>query len=455
MGENLNKAVKPKRHTMKILQSVVHSVLNILGWNTPVSRNAFSALCLAIVLLLGACSNPSSSPTQPEVDAESTLPAEVPEELVEDPPDKELTPGPEGDSCDDFADNREDFDLPVLPTDGTPLAVSMECASDVDWYVIELQESPVKLEILLSGLDEDSDFDLKLYDAQFVELENGRSSQSGSSDEELSLMVDGSRLYLQVYAFSGRGEAELEALAGQVKELEGEDADDESAEAPDAESETDWENGEENSEEEVIEQLTDEELLNTTFWFYPRGNSSDLLERSNETRATHPIYCDLSGAGIWGELTIVNFAHVERDLLESVDYIDGWALVVFNGSKSMLEQLEITIRVKILASELDAEVEIPVEMMLNGDEYIASKRRKGVYYLSQSYGDLSAKSDGDLKVSSGVVGELGEESSSAIFEQQVDVEWLIEDSEGGICSDQASGYSIADFELGNYLRTLR
>ncbi|MCP4395717.1 MAG: hypothetical protein GY801_00190 [bacterium] len=437
---------------MKNLQNVVPTVLNRLNIKTAVSRIMLPALCVVLILVAGGCTNPTSSPTQPEVDPAPLSPTEEPDNPTEDPPDKELTPEPDGGTCDNFADNREDYDLPLLPTDGTPILVSMECAGDVDWYVIDLLESPVKLEILLSGIAEGDDFDLKLYDSQFVELEDGRSSQSGSNDEMLSLIVDGSRLYLQVYAFNGRGEAALEVIAGQEKELVEEDVEEE----PDAEPNTDPESGDgSEGEEELIEQLSYEDLLNTTFWFYPRGDSSDLLERSNEKLVVQSIYCQLSDVGVWGELTIGNFAHVERDLLESVDYIDGWGLVVFKGSKSVLERLSITIRVSILGSGRDTEVELPIEMELDGSDYIASKRREGVYYLSSSYGDLSGKSDADLKVSSGVVGEFGEASSSAIFEQQVEVEWAIEDSQGILCSGQALGDSIRDFELGNYLRALQ
>ena len=418
---------------MKILQRIAQTLLKRVSIKTL----AVSAMLMLVVL---GCTDSSSNLTQPETDSEST----ASEEETEEQTDEESTSESSDDSCDNFADNREDDDLPILSIDGTPVTVSMECAGDVDWYLIELEDSPVQLEILLSDIDEGSDFDLKLYDAEFVQLEDGRSAESGSNDEELSLEVDGSEFYLEVYAFSGRGDATLEATA----EQQNEDVDDTEDDAEDSEDDDDDEAEE---EEEVVEQLTDEELLDTTFWFYPRGDSSDLLERSVETRVEESIYCSLSDASMWGELTIVNFAHVERDLLEYTDYIDGWALVVFNGSKSVLEQLEITIQVSILASELDVEVETPVEMTLHGDEYIISKSREGVYYLSQSYGDLSAKSDDDLKVSSGVIGEM----SSTIFEQNVEVEWLVEDNEGAICSGQASGDAIADFELANYLNSLQ
>ncbi|PID60404.1 hypothetical protein CSB45_00320 [candidate division KSB3 bacterium] len=400
---------------------------------------------LLMILTLYACTNSKSNPAQPAV-----IPTATPgplHDVPENHPDKELTPSATEGSCDHFADDRDDPELPELPVDGTPLTVSMDCTGDVDWYVITLPTRPVRLTILLSGIDEGDDFDLNLHDAQFVELEGGRSTQAGSSDEELSLVVDGSLLYLQVYAFSGRGKARLEAHAAQTDSDDNSDKSGQDAHAGDQDAA---------SEGSLIEQLSAEDLLKSTFWFYPRGNSYDLLERSTETRMVHSIDCTLSDSAISGDLTLVNFAHVERDLLESVDYIDGWALIVFNGSKSVLEELQLRIRVKISSDELDIEVVPPVEMTFDGSEYIVSKRGQGGYYVSQSYGDLASKSERDLRVSSGVIGDLGQTDSSAIFEQQVDVDWFIGENEGKSlsCSGHLSGKAITDFDLSTYLRSL-
>ena len=91
-------------------------------------------------------------------------------------------------------------------------------------------------------------------------------------------------------------------------------------------------------------------------------------------------------------------------------------------------------------------------METRGDDYLVSKTSEDVYYLSQTYGDLAGKSTKDLQISSGVVGEFGEEISDTIFEQQVEVEWEIRNPDNGIsCSGQTTGKPIADFELENLL----
>ena len=402
------------------------------------------AFCAGMLGLPG-CQRTTNGPTSPAVDISSPSPSPVPAEPEN--PEKGETPSSSTGSCDNYADHADDVNLEVLKADGIPVTITMECAGDVDWYKIELSEVPAKLEVLLQNLPrvpEGSDFDLILYDSQRYELENGRSAQSGNYDEKLSLTVNDSTLYLQIYSFSGRGEAAL-IVTAKGNEDSGDTSGDETPEdGVDETLSTD--------EEETIEQLTYEEVLSTYFWSYPRGNSSDLLERSVETVIERSISCRLSDSDISGVLTIGNYAHVERDLLQSIDYIDGWALAVFNGSKNLLDTLKLTIRVTILdESGLDVQVSVPVEMTIQGDEYLVSDEEKGIYYLSQTYGDLFGKSHRDLQIFSGVVGEAGEQLSSSIFEQQVEIEWQIEDRDGMVCSGQAVGKRIADFELGNFL----
>ena len=445
---------------MRSLQILLSTVLANMYMRQQRSRIVVLLLCLLIIGVSG-CNGTTSNPTGPAVEPSSS-PSPEPKDTEE--PDKERTPDPDNGTCDSYADSIDDLDLPILEIDDIPITIEMECAGDVDWYKIQLPETPVKLEILLTDLVDDNDFDLTLYDSQKYELENGRSTQSGNSDESLSLVVEDSFVYLQIYSYSGRGKATLTITAGETEELGKEPAEETEENVEEGAEEVTEEDGgdasaddasadaTERSEEENIEQSSYEELLSTTFWFYPRGTGSALLERSVETAIVEPISCQFSDTEVTGELTIVNYAHVERDLFESTDYVDGWVLVVFNGSKSLLDMLSITIRTTIVAAELEVEVTAPSRMETRGDDYLVSKTSEDVYYLSQTYGDLAGKSTKDLQIFSGVVGELGEQVSSTIFQQQVEVEWEIEDPDNGItCSGQTIGKPIADFELKNLL----
>ncbi len=384
------------------------------------------------ILGLSGCQETTNNPTSPIVGPSSPTPSPTP--IEPDNPKEEMSSSNAG-GCDNYADHPDDPSIKVLKVDGSPVTVTMECAGDVDWYKIELVHVPVKLDILLHDIPDGRDFDLILYDSQRYELENGRSAQSGSYDEKLSLSVDDATLYLQIYSFSGRGEAELTVTAeGMVGRGSGDGTSDDGGEG---------------------DQLTYEGVLSTHFWSYPRGNLSDVLERSVETVVERSLFCRLSDSDISGTLTIGNYAHVERDLLEAVDYIDGWALVVFNGSKSLLDTLKLTIRVTIVdESGLEVQVSAPIEMDIQGDEYFVSGEGDNVYYFSQTYGDLFGKSRRDLQIFSGVVGESGEQTSRSIFEQQIEIEWQVEDNDGRVCSGQEVGKRIADFKLGNFLFSL-
>ena len=172
---------------------------------------------------------------------------------------------------------------------------------------------------------------------------------------------------------------------------------------------------------------------------------SSLLERSVETTITKSVFCQLTDSQLTGTFTIGNYAHVERDFLSSIDYIDGWALVVFNGSKELLNNLTLTIRVTLYAPDVDLEVEVPYTMEIDGNDYLTSISENGVYYLSHNYGDLSGNSSSDIRITSGVVGDIGDLFANNIFTQQVEVSWEYADESGGYCSGRVSGRSIVDF----------
>lgn len=390
---------------------------------------------------LAGCKGVAENPTVPEL--EETPVAEASPKLtltVTPTPEKGATPTPLPglSSCDNYADAPTDRNLRTLNLDGSALRVVMDCAGDVDWFVIQLPTHPAKIKITLTDMPEESDFDLVAYDSTVKELKTGRSSRSGNSDEELLLTVDDSMLYIQVYAFSKRGEALLTVTVmsstyatttptpvGLVTPTP--------TPTPD------------------INQLTYEQLLHSKYWNYPRGTNSALLERSVETIQTKTISCRQSGtqnATITGELTIGNYAHVERDLLKSVDYVDGWSLVVFNGSEQFLDILNLTTRLKISSSNLNMVVNIPSELgQDDSDEFSIESEGNVVYYLAHSYGDLAQSSSKDVRISSGVVGK----TNDVLFEQNVETEWEFEGANGFICSGGADGKTIADFELANFL----
>jgi len=408
------------------------------------SKRLFLLCGIGIFLLnLAGCKGVTDNPTSPTLDATPVAqPSPKPAITTTPEVDKNGTPVPStSSSCDNYADRPTDKNLRTLSLDGSALRIIMDCAGDVDWFTIQLAVQPTKLKITLTDMSDESDFDLIVYDSSVKELKDGRSSRSGNSDEELSLTVNDSMLYVQVYAFSKRGEALLTVTAmsnnASVITTPTPTPRPDSTITPTPTPE--------------INQLTYEQLLHSKFWNFPRGTNSALLERSVETIQTKTISCRKSGvkdAVLTGEFTIGNYAHVERDLLKSVDYVDGWALVVFNGSAQILDILHLTTRLNISSDNLDMVVNIPTEVNReDSDEFSIESEEEGVYYLAHFYGDLSQSSSKDVRISSGVVGK----ANDVLFEQHVEVEWEFEGENGYICSGIEDGKKIADFELGNFL----
>ncbi len=390
------------------------------------TRFCLLLLCCLVIELVG-CKGKTTTPTIPETET----PVPFPSPTAVATPDAEATPTPtptpaEG-SCDRYGENAED-PLKALEPDGEPYTVVMDCTGDIDWYKLELSSLPVSLEIVLTDIPDKSDFDIIAYDFRLNEMEDGRSAQSGNVAEYLSLTEEqDSVLYLKIYSYSGRGAATLTITGSELEDEPGNGTDD-----PD------------------LNQLTYEEVLSEELPFYPRGSRTGLLEQSTETLRTEAISCQMAETELTGELSIGHYAHVERELIESIDYIDGWAVVVFNGSQELLNILTVTMRVTIFAPSLDLEVTIPSDMETQGNDYLLSKTREDVYYISQSYGDFLGNSSNDIQVFSGVVGNLGDLFADEIFTQQVEVEWRFEDENGSSCSGQATGKPIIDFEIRKY-----
>lgn len=418
---SLQKCLLNDKMRMKSSYRIKRWMLCFVGWTG------------VILFSLAGCKGVTNNPTEP--DAEETPTAQSsPKPTISATP----TPSTGSSSCDNYADRPTETNLRTLDLDGNALRVVMECAGDVDWFVIELPEGTVKLKIALTDMSEESDFDLVVYDSSVKELKDGRSSRSGNSDEEVLLTVDDSKLYVQIYAFSKRGEALLTVTV--------------TSNTSSSRTPTPTPTGTvKPTPTPEINQLTYEQLLNSKFWHFPRGTNSALLERSVETIQTKAISCRKSGvkdAVLTGEFTIGNYAHVERDLLKSVDYVDGWALVVFNGSAQILDILHLTTRLNISSDNLDMVVNIPTEVNReDSDEFSIESEEEGVYYLAHFYGDLSQSSSKDVRISSGVVGK----ANDVLFEQRVEVEWEFEGENGYICSGIEDGKKIADFELGNFL----
>ncbi len=388
------------------------------------SRRAWILLCLCLLGIWG-CPGKTTTPTTPETETPTPTPAPSGTET----PEVEDTPTPQTGSCDNYGDRPDDA-LRALEPDGDPYNIIMECTGDIDWYKLELSSLPVDLEIVLNDIPDKRDFDIVVYDSSLRELEDGRSAQSGNTEERLTLTVEHETLlYLKIYSYSGQGVATL-TVTGTEPDENGADPE------PD------------------FEQVSYEEVLSEEFPFYPRGSSTGLLEQSVETLVVEPVTCQIDGTELTGELSIGNYAHVERELLESADYIDGWAIVVFNGSQDVLNQLTLTIQVTIFDPGIDLDVSVPSEMEIRGSDYLISKSGDNVYFTSQSYGDFLGNSQNDIRISSGVVGDLGDLFSQDIFTQQVDVEWKFEDDEGNACSGRARGDTIVDFQITNSFQWL-
>lgn len=383
----------------------------------------------AFLIGISGCKGKTINPTMPAVDTPTPGP-----DPTATPDDGELTPTPEAEGCDNYGETPEDPNLIVLLPDEEPVTVRMDCTGDIDWYKIEIPRPPVTLKIELKNLPGNSDYDLIAYDENLLEMENGRSAQTGSVDEQLSLYVPDFMIYLQIHSYNGKGTATLEISIEDDSPVEPGDGDDD-----DDDGDNDDDNGDE------FEQRSYEEILFQELSSYPRGTMNSLLERSVETIVTKSVFCQLTDSQLTGAFTIGNYAHVERDFFQSVDYIDGWSLVVFNGSKALLTNLTLTIRVTLYAPDIDLEVEVPYSMEIDGNDYLTSTSENDVYYISWKYGDLSGNSSSDIRITSGVVGDIGDLFANNIFTQQVEVGWEYEGEIGGYCSGRVSGRSIVDF----------
>jgi len=362
------------------------------------------------------CEGVTEIPTAPSSDDGLPRPSPTPILL----PTPGVTPTSVTGGYDNYGETPNDPGLLTLDADARPYIVTMNYTGDIDWYEIRVPTTAKTVYITLTDIPSKSDYDMVAYDANLRELENGRSAHSGSVSEELTVKPTGSMIYLQIYSYSGRGDATLTITTQSTQNL----------------------------------QLSYENILTTYYPLYPRGTSFGLLERSVETLTLERITCGpvtigTSSSSSFGELSIGNYAHVKRDLLKAVDYVDGWAVVVFNGPVSVLDELAVTMRVTIFAPRLNLTVEAPSTMLIRGDDYLVSKTQQNVYYLSQTYGDFGRDTTNDLRISSGVVGDLGDLFSSNIFTQQVEVEWEFTRSDGTRCSGDALGEEILDFDIGN------
>lgn len=383
----------------------------------------------AFLLEILGCKGTTINPTSPTIETPTPDPTPTESEM---PNNQGPTPTPKDEGCDNYGETPNDPNLIVLLPDGDPVTVKMECTGDIDWYKIEIPRPPVMLEIELTNISDDSDFDMIAYDADLFELKDGRSAQTGNVDEQLLLEITESLIYLQIHSYNGWGTATLRiSIVDDSPDDNDDGADDDGAD--------------DDEEEEEFHQLAYDEVLAQDFPLYPRGTMTSLLERSVETIVTKSVVCQLNDSELTGTFTIGNYAHVERDFLQLIDYIDGWALVVFNGSKELLDNLELTIRVTLFAPEIDLEVEIPYSMEMDGHEYIVSTSQKNVYYASEMYGDFSGNSRDDIRITSGVVGDLGDLFANNIFTQQVEVRWEYGNEIEGYCSGSVSGRAIVDF----------
>jgi hypothetical protein len=418
---------------------------NILSKNgtyrgTIIGRFSYLAIFIGFLLLVNigvfGCKGTTINPTDPSTVTPVPASAEpTPVPTPTETPVQQETPTPTSDG-DAYAETPDDPTVETLEVDDSPFIITMDYTQDIDWYKIQIPEGTETLYISLTDIPEECDFDIAayVYDTELAELENGRSAQSSNTSEHLWLSPREQLIYLKIYSYSGSGEALLTLSTRETGEGPDEGPDEGSDEGPDEGDET-------------ILQLTYEEILSTYYPLYPRGTSFGLLEHSVEAIETKQITCQTLGDTLSGELTIGNYAHIERELLESTDYIDGWALVVFNGPVSVLDELTITIRVTIFAPELDLEVEVPSEMEIDGYDYLVSETGNDVYYVAQSYGDFWANSRNDIRISSEVVGDLGDLVSDNIITQQVEVQWNWTHSDGTSCSGRTRGKQIVDFEI--------
>lgn len=420
--------------------------MKIMTWKGFITKNLIVAgvACLMQLGLVG-CDGTTSNPTGPSnivptptatgtpdpnqtpLPTPTSSPAPTP--LATGTPDPNQTPLPTPtatptvtSSYNYGANTPYDPNIRTLQVDGTAYPIMMDYTGEIHWYKVRIPDNAETISVSLTAIPEKCDFDLAAFDSKIKEI--GRSSHTGNTIERLVVSPVESLLYVQIYSYNGRGEALLTLKIEKTKDV---------------------------SPGNTPSQLTYEQVLTTYYPRYPRGTASKFLERSVESLATEEITCRASDTLLSGKLIIGNYAHVGRELLESVDYVDGWAVAVFNGPVSLLDKLKVIIRVTIFAPELGLQVQAPPEMQIEGHDYLLSDTGGNVYYLAQAYGDLWRNSSGDIRISSGVVGDAGVLFSNRIFTQQVDVQWSWTTSNGTTCSGKATGKQIIDFEMNRLL----
>jgi hypothetical protein len=411
-------------------------------------RNVKSHYCLVGMLLIvgilllgsamGGCkgttipTEPMADPT-PDPDNPTPVPTETP--VI---PAGEGTPTPGPTSYDGYADTPDDPTIETLETDEEAYTVTLEYTGDIDWYKIAVPDDTEVLSVALTDIPEEGDFDLVAYDAELVEFAFGRSTQAGNASEFLKIEDPGTLVYLQIYSYSGRGTA----LLTLTTEKTGEPPIEPTAE-PTAEPTP------EPTVEPTIDHLTYEEILSTYYPFYPRGDFSGLLERNVETVTVEQITCQGDTETLDGTLTIGLYAHVERNVLTLTDYIDGWALAVFDGPIQNLDSMTITIQVSIATDRDVLKLEVPADMQIRGERLSKFHSEEDVYYIVESYGDLWDSNSDDIRLSSGVIGDFGTFWSGDIFTQEVTLDWELTLPDDTQCSGNAEGTPIDDFEAAS------
>ena len=380
---------------------------------------------VAIVLLVGmillavsmtGCKGTTINPTEPEDDP---TPEETPTpEPTGTPPTTTGTPTPTpvSPSYDGYADTPDDPTIKTLETDHGSYRVTLEYTGDIDWYKIAVPKETAILSIELYNIPTQSDFDIVAYNKDLVEFQDGRSTQAGNTSEFIEVENPGELVYLQIYSYSGRGSATLMLTTEEAEETP------------------------------EIKQLSYDRILSTEYSLYPRGTFSGLLERRVETKTVENVTCNGALSSLTGSLTIGTYAHVERNLLTLTDYIDGWALAVFNGSIQNFDDMMLTIDVSIASRALGLTVEVPPDMRIRGEHYLKSNTKDDVYYVAVTYGDLWGNTTNDIRLSSGVVGDLGTLLSNRFFMQEVAADWKVTLPDGTQCSGSVEGTPIEDFE---------
>lgn len=404
----------------------VRTIANMLKHSCCWIKCLVPAMLLLLLLLLSGisgtltgCKGTTVSPTEPGDDPTPEPGTPVPTATVTPTvPEGEATPTPSSPSYDGYADTPDDPAIKTLEPGDEEYEVTLEYTGDIDWYKIAVPANTETLTIALEDIPSESDFDIVAYDENIVEIPNGRSTQAGNESERIELENPGELVYLQIYAYSGRGTAILSLTAKGSVIAE-------------------------------IDQLSFEDVLRVTYPLYPRGTSSSLLERAVEEKTVDTITCKGTRSTLTGMLTIGTFAHVERNILTLTDYVDGWALAVFNGSMQHLDEMRITMTVSIASEELGLVVKIPPDMRDRGDQYTKSNTKNDVYHVAVTYGDLWGSNSKDIRISSGVVGDLGTLLSNRFFQQEVTTDWEVVLPDGTRCSGRAEGAPIQDFEAAS------